>query len=75
VLGLTPADADWLRKELLIAADAGDAVKGESDEYGVRYTIDLELARNQRRAMVRSAWIILRSESFPRLTTCYVLLD
>jgi hypothetical protein len=75
VLGFTQADADVLRKELLKAASEGDAVEGEADEYGVRYTIDFELMRNQCRAQVRSTWIVLRNEPFPRLTTCYVLLD
>jgi hypothetical protein len=75
VLGLTQADADLLREELLIAAREGDAVECEADEYGVRYTLDLELMGKQGRAKVRSAWIVLRNEQFPRLTTCYVLLD
>ncbi|MGA2213205.1 MAG: DUF6883 domain-containing protein [Bryobacteraceae bacterium] len=75
VLGLTQADADFLGEELPIAARQGDAVEGEADEYGVRYTLDLELMGKQGRAKVRSRWIVLRNEQFPRLTTCYVLLD
>jgi len=74
-LGLTDRDAESLREELLRAARQGDAIGGVADEYGERYTIDFEFARNERRAIVRSAWIIRRDEELPRLTTCYVLLD
>jgi hypothetical protein len=74
-LGLTAADAEFLQGELLRVAREGDAIAGDTDEYGARYTIDFELVRGSRRATVRSAWIILRGESIPRLTTCYVLLD
>lgn len=74
-LGLTSADAEFLREELLRAAREADAVMGDADEYGERYTIDFGLARNVRRAMVRSTWMVRRGERFPRLTSCYVLLN
>ena len=45
------------------------AAPGESDEYGERFTIDFETSRLNRRAAVRIAWIILRGESAPRLTS------
>jgi hypothetical protein len=71
--GLMQTDAEFLRQELIRAAGAADAVESEPDEYGRRYIVDFELAWNDRRAVVRSAWIIRRGEEFPRLTTCYVL--
>ncbi len=74
-LGLSQADADFLRAALLAAAKDGEAVPGEADQYGERYTVDFRIARGNREANVRSAWIILRSESAPRLTSCFVLLD
>ena len=40
-LGLGQSDADFLRATLLKAALEADAVPGEADEYGDRYTIDL----------------------------------
>ena len=72
-LGLSPADAEFLRDELLLAAREGDSFAGDSDKYGQRYTIDFELVRRGRRAVVRSAWIIRRNETSPRFTSCYVL--
>jgi hypothetical protein len=73
-LGLTRADAEFLRAELLRAACDADAAVGDVDQFGERYTIDFGLARDVRRATVRSTWIVRRGERFPRLTSCYVLL-
>jgi hypothetical protein len=75
VLGLGQADAEVLRTVLLEAARNGDAVAGRSDDYGDRYTIDLLMTRGDRAITIRCAWIILRGESAPRLTSCFVLLD
>ncbi len=71
-LGITSADAEILRVHLLHAAREGDVSVGEVDEYGARYTIDSVLARNNRRATVRSAWILLRGEEVPRLKLCII---
>jgi hypothetical protein len=73
-LGLTPADAELLREELLRAAREANAAPGDGDEYGKRYTVDFELTRGDRQATIRSAWIIRPSGSVPRLTSCFVLL-
>jgi hypothetical protein len=72
-LGLGRADADFLRAALLEAAREEDAVPGEADDYGDRYTVDFPIAHGDRQARVRSAWIVLRGESAPRLTSCFVL--
>lgn len=74
-LGITQADAESLPQQLLQAARDGEAVQRESDQYGHRYTIDLRIVRGTREATIRSFWIIRRQETFPRLTTCFVLLD
>jgi hypothetical protein len=74
-LALTQADAEFLRRQLLLAARNGDATVAGRDEYGERYTIDFDLAHKARHARIRSAWIMLRGEEIPRLTSCYVLLD
>jgi hypothetical protein len=58
VLGITSTDAEFVRLALLLAAREGDATAGEIDEYGARYTIDFELVHDDRRAAVRSAWIV-----------------
>jgi hypothetical protein len=38
-------DAEFLREALLRAACEADALVGESDEYGDRFTVDFELTR------------------------------
>jgi hypothetical protein len=72
-LGMGQSDAELLGAALLQAAREEDAVPGEADHYGARYTVDFLIASGDREARVRSAWIILRGESAPRLTSCFVL--
>ena len=62
-----------LRQALLEAAFPAEATEGEQDEYGQRYVLDCEVAGPAGNAMVRSSWIVLSEEDFPRLTSCYVL--
>ncbi|MGI8493942.1 MAG: DUF6883 domain-containing protein [Pyrinomonadaceae bacterium] len=73
-LGITIEAAAELREKLLeIASTTDDAVSGETDVYGQRYTVDFQLTTTVGTAPVRSGWITLRDENIPRLTTCYVL--
>jgi len=74
-LRLQKEDAEWLKAQLLSAALRSDANEREEDDYGRRYIVDFECERNQKRATLRSGWIIRRGENFPRLTTCYVLSE
>jgi len=72
-LGLARDDADALRTALLAAARDEDVIPAEADEYGERYMLDFLVVRGERKALIRSAWIVLKDDDFPRLTTCYVL--
>ena len=72
-LGLTAADAELLQAVLYDTAKSGDAVSTNRDEFGQRYVLDFEMMRIRGWVTVRSVWIIRSSETFPRLTTCYVL--
>jgi hypothetical protein len=74
-LRLSQTDAVFLRAALLQAARKADAAAGVSDEYGDRYSVDFNISRGDRHATVRSAWIVLRGETAPRLTSCFVILD
>ena len=73
--GLTRVDAEFLREAWLLVTREQDATEGNADEYGERSTIDFSLVRHPRRAVVRSTWIVVRGERFPRLTSCYVRLN
>jgi len=73
ILGITLENAEELRDILLEIVKKNDAESGELDTFGQRYTVDFQLKTDFGEAMVRSGWIILHNEDFPRLTTCYVL--
>jgi hypothetical protein len=72
ILGLTSADAKKLRETLLDAAKNCDASPGVEDLYGKRYIIDFMMTTAKGQAKIRSTWIIIRHEDFPRLTSCYI---
>ncbi len=72
-LGLRSEDAEILRQAILDAARREEATLGGEDQYGARYLLDFEMSGPSGRAWVRSIRIVLRSETFPRLTSCYVL--
>jgi hypothetical protein len=73
VLGFTSAEAEILRIALLQAVTTHQATPTVQDAYGQRYVVDVEIETAVARATVRSAWIIRVGETFPRLTSCYVL--
>ncbi len=72
-LGVTAENAEYLRDVLLEIIKENDAESGELDLFGQRYTVDFQLTTEVGEARVHSVWIILHTEDFPRLTTCYVL--
>ena len=74
-LGFTKADATTLRDLLIRAVQVYDATLGRSDEFGQRYIVDFPVSTPMGAAILRSAWIVLRRENFPRLVTCFVLPD
>jgi hypothetical protein len=74
-LRISQTDADWLKATLLNAALHGNAVEAEEDKYGKRYIVDFRCMKEERNAIVRSAWVVRRGEDFPRLITCYVLSE
>jgi hypothetical protein len=45
----------------------------EEDEYGQRYMLDFEMSTEMGSAVVRSGWMVLSGEDFPRFTSCWVL--
>ncbi len=67
-LNLTAADSEELRAALLESAVRGEAVRGASDEFGLRYTVDFEMTHSTKQARVRGAWIIRTDDERPTLT-------
>jgi hypothetical protein len=72
-LGVTAHDAKWLRETILQSLLKNDAIPQETDAFGQRWRVDMLLARQNHRAMVRTIWMIRSDETFPRFITCWVL--
>jgi hypothetical protein len=73
ILGMTAEDAEELRQILLEVVWQVDARLGRQDEFGQRYTLDFPFSWQDRKAMLRSGWMIEWGSEIPRLTTCYPL--
>ena len=54
VLGIGQRNAEELREKLLEVAVSGEAIVGELDIYGQRYTIDFEMSTEVGNASIRS---------------------
>lgn len=72
-LGLKLDDSPILIDALLRAAKEALARKSKSNEFGDCYTIDFEMERGSKKAILRSVWIIKYGTDVPRLVSCYVL--
>ena len=71
-LGLTSKNTESLIAKIRNGISKAECKKGVLDEYGQRYTVDIEIENNFKKAVIRTSWIIKRNETRPRLTTCYV---
>lgn len=72
ILGITWKQSEWLAMEIKQKLHTCDAALLETDEFGMRYKVDIEITYGNKSAIIRTGWIILWSESFPRFTTCYI---
>ena len=72
-LGIGQEDADWLRDAIQKAIQKTPVLHSEPHPYGVRYTVDIALVRENAQAIVRTGWMVRTNEDFPRLVTCFVL--
>jgi hypothetical protein len=73
ILGMAASDAEELRQILLEVVKTHEAQPGRRDDFGQRYTLDFIVEWQNRRATLRSGWIIEHGLETPRLTTCYPL--
>lgn len=71
MLGMNANDAADLRKVLLEVVITGDAQLGRRDRYGQRYTLDFDFEWQNKKATLRSGWIVEHGSDSPKLTTCY----
>jgi hypothetical protein len=72
-LGIDRRDAAWLREVLLTAVREEAAAELPSDIFGTRWRVDVPVRRQERRAVIRTVWIVRSGEGVPRFVTCWVL--
>lgn len=72
-LGMTIDDAEELRLILLDGVQNYPATLGKADEYGQRYTVNIQVKWGAKSAYLLTGWIIEYESDIPRLTTCYPL--
>lgn len=73
ILGMAANDAEELRQILLEVVKTHEAQLGRQDKFGQRYTLDFQIEWQNRKATLRSGWIIEHGSEIPKLTTCYPL--
>jgi hypothetical protein len=71
-LGITAEDSQELINQIKNKIMETDCVKGDTDEYGQRFTVDVEIEIDKIKAVVRTGWILKQNETRPVFTTCYV---
>jgi hypothetical protein len=74
VLGITLANAEMLRAAIRSAAASSDEAEARGDNgFGEVFNLQVVVTSSRGSATVMTAWIVLRNEDFPRLTTCYIV--
>ena len=71
-LGFSAFDAEKLRAMIFTGISTEEATAGVADEHGERYTIDFETEGLRGMVTIRTAWIIDRGATVPRMISCYV---
>jgi hypothetical protein len=72
VLGLERGDAGWLRDTLQTAVAAAEAEIIQTDDKGPQWRVDVAVTRQDRRAVIRTIWIVRTGEDFPRFVTRWI---
>ena len=73
ILGMTAENAEELRQIILEIVKTHEAQLGRQDQFGQRYTLDFTIEWHNKRATLRSGWIIESGSEIPKLTTRYPL--
>lgn len=71
-LGIGQKEAEWLAGQFLQQLATVDFVACESTPFGERYDVDMLISNGEKEAVIRTGWIVRKSEGIPRLVTCFV---
>lgn len=72
-LGITADNFFVLKEAIKEAVLSEDAIVFKKLASGTLYQLDFKMVYQDCSVSIRSGWIILNHEDFPRLTTCFVL--
>ncbi len=67
--GITAAHANLLQRELMEAANHGDAMPTRTDIYGRRFVVECSVGGPTGTAVLVTAWIVRAGENFPRFVS------
>ena len=74
VLGITQDNAEVLGAAIRSAAADSEEAEARGDNgFGEVFNLRFVMRTDRGSATVLTAWIVLRNEDFPRLTTCYII--
>lgn len=71
-LGLNSTHTETLKSIILDGLKENYCVEQNNDEFGKRYNVEMKIRIFDKEAQLITAWIILTSEDFARLTTCFI---
>lgn len=71
-LGFTADDAERLRGIILDAVLVHEARQVPPNAYGTRFVVEFQMPGQRGQITIRTSWIVLDGEDFPRLTNCYI---
>ena len=72
-LGYNKSNASELMNQVYEKLPNSEAVLGKVDQYGQRYTVDMQITGpNANTAIVRTGWILKTGSTTPEMTTIYV---
>ena len=71
-MGFSAADAEKLRAIIVNVISKEEATAGAADEHGERFVVDFATQGLRGMVTIRTAWIVDRGETVPRLVSCYV---
>ena len=72
VLSISSENADFLKIEILKGLNSFGSEEISSTPYGKRYLVDMIILNFDKRAKIRTVWIIPYDEENPKLISCYV---
>jgi hypothetical protein len=72
ILGITIENANVLIDIILHGIRIYPVEERDADQYGKRYTVDIQIAGINENITLRTNWILKTNEDFPRLTSCFI---